>query len=243
MLDELRKAAGKHGLTFGPDPATHSRNTLGGMIGNNSCGIHSMMAGETVDNIDELDIVLYDGTRMTVGATSEQELERIIARGRPQRRDLRPLESSARQVRRPDSTRVPDDPAARFRLQPAGTPAGAGLQRRQGAGRHRGHLRARAGSEDEARRQSAGSLAARPRLSRTSSHAADDVVEPAKFHPIGLGGAGRHVHRVHEEEGPASSGPELHAGGRGVAAGRIRRHGPRTKRTRMPASAWTSSEA
>ena len=45
VLDELRDAAGKHGLTFGPDPATHSRNTLGGMIGNNSCGIHSMMAG------------------------------------------------------------------------------------------------------------------------------------------------------------------------------------------------------
>src|SRR5947209_7453634 len=74
VLDELRKAAGKHGLTFGPDPATHSRNTLGGMIGNNSCGIHSMMAGETVDNIEGLDIVLYDGTRMTVGATSDEEL-------------------------------------------------------------------------------------------------------------------------------------------------------------------------
>ena len=90
VLDELRKAAGKHGLTFGPDPATHSRNTLGGMIGNNSCGIHSMMAGETVDNIDELDIVTYDGTRMTVGATSDADLERIISRGRPQRRDLQP---------------------------------------------------------------------------------------------------------------------------------------------------------
>src|SRR5690349_13587228 len=47
VLDELRQAAAAHGLTFGPDPATHSRNTLGGMIGNNSCGIHSMMAGET----------------------------------------------------------------------------------------------------------------------------------------------------------------------------------------------------
>jgi len=81
VLDELRKAAGKHGLTFGPDPATHSRNTLGGMIGNNSCGIHSMMAGETVDNIEELDIVLYDGTRMTVGATSDDELERIVRDG------------------------------------------------------------------------------------------------------------------------------------------------------------------
>ena len=81
ILDELRDAAGKHGLTFGPDPATHSRNTLGGMIGNNSCGIHSMMAGETVDNIDELDIVTYDGTRMTVGATSDQDLERFIREG------------------------------------------------------------------------------------------------------------------------------------------------------------------
>ncbi|MGI8958204.1 MAG: FAD-binding and (Fe-S)-binding domain-containing protein [Bryobacteraceae bacterium] len=81
VLDELRKAAGKHGLTFGPDPATHSRNTLGGMIGNNSCGIHSMMAGETVDNIDEPDVVTYDGTCMTVGATSDEDLERIIREG------------------------------------------------------------------------------------------------------------------------------------------------------------------
>jgi FAD/FMN-containing dehydrogenase/Fe-S oxidoreductase len=81
VLDELRKAAGEHGLTFGPDPATHNRNTLGGMIGNNSCGIHSMMAGETVDNIEELDVVLYDGTRMTVGPTSDEDLERIIREG------------------------------------------------------------------------------------------------------------------------------------------------------------------
>src|SRR3954469_8101424 len=81
VLAELRDAAGAHGLTFGPDPATHDRNTLGGMIGNNSCGIHSMMAGETVDNIEELDVVLYDGTRMTVGATSETELEQTIADG------------------------------------------------------------------------------------------------------------------------------------------------------------------
>ena len=47
VLDQLRTAANRHGLTFGPDPATHSRCTLGGMIGNNSCGIHSVMAGET----------------------------------------------------------------------------------------------------------------------------------------------------------------------------------------------------
>jgi len=87
VLDELRHAASHHGLTFGPDPATHSRNTLGGMIGNNSCGIHSMMAGETVDNVDELSILLYDGTQMTVGATSDEELEAII-RGGGRRGDI-----------------------------------------------------------------------------------------------------------------------------------------------------------
>ena len=81
VLDELRKAAKRYELTFGPDPATHSRNTLGGMIGNNSCGIHSVMAGETADNIEELEVITYDGTRMTVGATSEAELDRIIQEG------------------------------------------------------------------------------------------------------------------------------------------------------------------
>lgn len=81
ILDDLRKEAEKHHLTFGPDPATHDRCTVGGMIGNNSCGIHSVMAGRTGDNVEELDILLYDGTRMTVGPTSEEELERIIAEG------------------------------------------------------------------------------------------------------------------------------------------------------------------
>ena len=81
VLDTLRNAAEKHKLTFGPDPATHSRCTLGGMIGNNSCGVHSVMAGETVDNIDELDVLLYDGTRMTVGETSDEEFDRIIQAG------------------------------------------------------------------------------------------------------------------------------------------------------------------
>jgi FAD/FMN-containing dehydrogenase/Fe-S oxidoreductase len=81
VLDHLRDAAEKHNLTFGPDPATHSRCTLGGMIGNNSCGVHALMAGKTVDNIDELEILTYDGIRMRVGATSEDELTKIIAGG------------------------------------------------------------------------------------------------------------------------------------------------------------------
>ena len=67
VLDRLRDAAEEHDLTFAPDPATHSRCTLGGMIGNNSCGVHALMGGKTVDNIESLDILLYDGTRLTVG--------------------------------------------------------------------------------------------------------------------------------------------------------------------------------
>src|SRR5580700_520055 len=67
VLDHLRNAAEKHHLTFAPDPASHERCTIGGMIGNNSCGVHSVMAGKTDDNIEELEIVTYDGTRLTVG--------------------------------------------------------------------------------------------------------------------------------------------------------------------------------
>ena len=81
VLDRVREAAEKHELTFAPDPATHSRCTLGGMIGNNSCGVHALMGGKTVDNIESLDVLLYDGTRMTVGATTEAELDRHIAAG------------------------------------------------------------------------------------------------------------------------------------------------------------------
>ena len=81
ILDDLRGLAETKHLTFGPDPATHDRCTMGGMIGNNSCGVHSVMAGRTVDNIEELDILLYDGTRMTVGSSTEEELAQIIADG------------------------------------------------------------------------------------------------------------------------------------------------------------------
>jgi FAD/FMN-containing dehydrogenase/Fe-S oxidoreductase len=81
VLDNLRNAAESHHLTFGPDPATHDRCTLGGMIGNNSCGVHSVMAGKTDENIEALDVLTYDGLRMTVGLTGESELEQISAEG------------------------------------------------------------------------------------------------------------------------------------------------------------------
>ena len=81
VLDRLRDAAELHQLTYAPDPATHSRCTLGGMIGNNSCGVHGLLGGKVVDNVESLDIVLYDGTRMTVGRTTNDQLETLIRAG------------------------------------------------------------------------------------------------------------------------------------------------------------------
>jgi len=81
VLDDLRKAAGEVGLTFAPDPATHDHNTLGGMIGNNSCGPHSVMGGETVHNVLELDVLLYEGLRLRLGPTSDEEFARILQAG------------------------------------------------------------------------------------------------------------------------------------------------------------------
>jgi FAD/FMN-containing dehydrogenase/Fe-S oxidoreductase len=81
VLDTLRAEAERGELTFAPDPATHNRCTIGGMIGNNSCGVHALMGGKTVDNIESLDVLLYDGTRMTLGPMNEDALETAIAAG------------------------------------------------------------------------------------------------------------------------------------------------------------------
>src|SRR3954452_8370903 len=87
VLDTLRDAAQPHGLTFGPDPATHNHCTLGGMLGNNSCGVHAVMAqfygpgARTSDNTHRLEILTYDGLRMWVGPTSDDEFAAIAAEG------------------------------------------------------------------------------------------------------------------------------------------------------------------
>jgi FAD/FMN-containing dehydrogenase/Fe-S oxidoreductase len=104
VLDVLRNAATPHDLTFGPDPSTHNHCTLGGMIGNNSCGVHSVLAGRTVENVEELEILTYDGLVMRVGATPPDELQAIIRaggrRGEIYRRLLHLINRTADQVRR-----------------------------------------------------------------------------------------------------------------------------------------------
>ena len=87
VYDVVNHAASAHHLAFGPDPSTHSHCTIGGMIGNNSCGVHSVMAAfagtgaRTSDNVESLEVLTYDGLHLRVGATSENELEEIIRGG------------------------------------------------------------------------------------------------------------------------------------------------------------------
>lgn len=81
ICDTLRNAAKPYTLTWGPDPATHNHCTFGGMLGNNSCGAHAQMAGKAANNVHEMDVLLYDGTQMTVGWMDDKKLDEEIRRG------------------------------------------------------------------------------------------------------------------------------------------------------------------
>src|SRR5438874_414939 len=85
--DHVNLKAGKHGLMFGPDPSTHEYCTIGGNVGNNSCGTHSVHArmmgngSRTSDNVHELEVLTYDGVRLHVGASTDEEFEHLITAG------------------------------------------------------------------------------------------------------------------------------------------------------------------
>jgi FAD/FMN-containing dehydrogenase len=110
VLDELNRLLADTGLRYGPEPATHPNCTLGGMIGNNSCGATAQRTGKVVDNPRRLEVLLYDGTRFWCGATDDDEYAAIAA-GDDRRaqvyRQLRLLRDSyADEIRR----RYPDIP-------------------------------------------------------------------------------------------------------------------------------------
>jgi FAD/FMN-containing dehydrogenase/Fe-S oxidoreductase len=81
VLDHLNDQLRPYGLEYGPRPATHNHCTLGGMIGNNSCGATAQRTGKVVDNIVRLEVLCYDGTRMWVGETSDEDYRRVLAEG------------------------------------------------------------------------------------------------------------------------------------------------------------------
>ncbi|MDQ4020366.1 MAG: FAD-binding oxidoreductase [Actinomycetota bacterium] len=91
VLDTLQAAVAPHGLRFGPDPSSHGRCTLGGMIGNNACGTHSIAWGTTAQSVEELVVLLPDGSRLVAGcgqlpgevATLEREHRRLIRTALP----------------------------------------------------------------------------------------------------------------------------------------------------------------
>jgi FAD/FMN-containing dehydrogenase/Fe-S oxidoreductase len=79
VLDDLQAAARPHGLRFGPDPSTHSRCTLGGMLGNNACGSRALAYGRTADNVLELDVVCGTGRRLRAGPGTVGEVPGLAA--------------------------------------------------------------------------------------------------------------------------------------------------------------------
>jgi len=110
VLDVLNGRLEQHGLRYGPEPATHLNCTLGGMIGNNSCGATAQRTGKVVDNIARLEVLLYDGTRFWCGETGDDEYREIERRGDGQARVYRQLrrlrDTYAEEIR----ARYPDIP-------------------------------------------------------------------------------------------------------------------------------------
>jgi FAD/FMN-containing dehydrogenase/Fe-S oxidoreductase len=110
VLDVLNKKLSPYGLRYGPEPATHPNCTLGGMIGNNSCGATAQRTGKVVDNLAGLEVLLYDGTRFWCGTTSEDEYTAIERRGDRQARVYRQLRLLRDQYSDEIRKRFPDIP-------------------------------------------------------------------------------------------------------------------------------------
>lgn len=81
VCDDVTNAATPHKLTYGPQPATHDHCCFGGMLSNNSCGAHAQMNGAASNNTEEIDVVLYDGTRLHLGWMTEAEWDQKMRLG------------------------------------------------------------------------------------------------------------------------------------------------------------------
>jgi FAD/FMN-containing dehydrogenase/Fe-S oxidoreductase len=75
VLDELNLILREYGLFFGPETSTSNRCNIGGMVGNNACGLHSVVYGSTRDHTLELKTILSDGNDVTFGVIYKEEFE------------------------------------------------------------------------------------------------------------------------------------------------------------------------
>ncbi|MCW3843734.1 FAD-binding protein [Micromonospora yasonensis] len=110
VLDTLNELLAPYRLEFGPKPSTHDHCTIGGMIGNNSCGSTAQRTGKTVDNLVEMEVLLYDGTRMWVGETSDEAYAEIQRRGGRPAEIYRQLRALRDEYLSDIRTRYPDIP-------------------------------------------------------------------------------------------------------------------------------------
>ncbi len=218
VLDDLQAAARPHGLRFGPDPSTHSRCTLGGMIGNNACGSRALAYGRTADNVLELEVVCGTGQRLRAGPGT------VRGRARAWRRWSGP-------------TWPPSGPSSA--ASPARTPATAGAPapragRRPGPGpgRQRGHPGRGPGGHRPAGPGAGGGRAGRARL---PGHGHGG--RRRRHGPAPSAGGRRGHRRPHHRGGPAPGPGRAGAARRGrLAAGRAgRRDRGRGRGGRRPA--------
>ena len=112
ILDNLRNAAGQYGLTFGPDPATHNHCTLGGMLGNNSCGIHAQMAGSVASNTEALEVLLYDGRACTLAGQTKSRCRAKLQRAVAPEKFIDPSTNFATNMLRRYARAIPTFPGA-----------------------------------------------------------------------------------------------------------------------------------
>ncbi len=172
VLDDLNAAAAVHGLRVGPDPSTHSRCTVGGMIGNNACGSHSVRWGTTAQNVLGLELITADGVRRRVGRAGGLTGDPLMSGGLPGDATglgpaldarIRVLAATHEALIRRD---LPPWPRRVSGLRPRLAAPGARLRHREGPGRLRGDVCRRGGRDDLAGPAPGPPRAARARLRR-----------------------------------------------------------------------------
>ncbi|HEY9305440.1 MAG TPA: FAD-binding and (Fe-S)-binding domain-containing protein [Mycobacterium sp.] len=109
-LDQLNDELDSSGWMVGPEPSTHVSCTIGGMVGNNSCGASAQAYGKMVDSVRRLEVMTYDGLRMWVGPTDDDAFARILDEGGRRAEIYRELKALAEKYADEIRSTYPDIP-------------------------------------------------------------------------------------------------------------------------------------